>query len=108
MFMMYNLCSANCWGVHIYKSELAVFFCGICLGACLCVTLPETNIAPENGPSQKESNIPTIHFQGRAVRFRGGQFVFSSRMPFKVRKTCQEKVTSPKTPSILHSPRKPL
>ena len=25
-------------------------------------TLPETNIAPENRPSQKESHIPTIHF----------------------------------------------
>ena len=29
------------------------------------ITLPETNIAPENGPSQKESSIPTIHFQER-------------------------------------------
>ena len=27
------------------------------------VTLPETNIAPENRPSQKETIIPTIHFQ---------------------------------------------
>ena len=26
-------------------------------------TLPETNIAPENRPSQKETSIPTIHFQ---------------------------------------------
>ncbi len=26
------------------------------------VTLPETNIAPENRPSQSESSIPTIHF----------------------------------------------
>ena len=25
-------------------------------------TLPETNIAPENGSSQKETNIPTIYF----------------------------------------------
>ena len=25
-------------------------------------TLPETNIAPENGQSEKETNIPTIHF----------------------------------------------
>ena len=24
---------------------------------------PKTNIAPENRPSQKESNLPTIHFQ---------------------------------------------
>ena len=28
----------------------------------LLVTLPETNIAPENRPSQKETSIPTIHF----------------------------------------------
>ena len=27
------------------------------------LTLPETNIAPENKPSQKETSIPTIHFQ---------------------------------------------
>ncbi len=26
-------------------------------------TLPETNIAPENRPSQKEISISTIHFQ---------------------------------------------
>ena len=26
-------------------------------------TLPETNMAPENRPSQKESSLPTIHFQ---------------------------------------------
>ena len=35
-------------------------------------TLPETNIAPENGPSQTETSIPTIHFQGRTVSFREG------------------------------------
>ena len=28
------------------------------------VTLPKTNIAPENRPSQKETSLPTIHFQG--------------------------------------------
>ncbi len=26
-------------------------------------TLPKTTIAPENKPSQKETSIPTIHFQ---------------------------------------------
>ena len=31
---------------------------------CIFTTLPETNIAPENRPSQKETSIPTIHFQG--------------------------------------------
>ena len=29
------------------------------------VALPQTNIAPENRPSQKETSIPTIHFQVR-------------------------------------------
>ncbi len=27
------------------------------------ITLPKTNIAPENGPSQKETSIQPIHFQ---------------------------------------------
>ena len=30
-------------------------------------TLPEIDIATENWPSQKESNLPTIHFQVQAV-----------------------------------------
>ncbi len=37
-------------------------------------TLPKTNIAPGNRPSQKESSIPTINFQVRAVSFREGIF----------------------------------
>ena len=28
------------------------------------ITLPKTNIAPENRSSQKETSIPIIHFQG--------------------------------------------
>ena len=32
-------------------------------GWCQMITLPETNIAPENRPSQKETSIPTIHFR---------------------------------------------
>ena len=28
------------------------------------ITFPETNVAPENRPSQNETSIPTIHFQG--------------------------------------------
>ena len=35
-------------------------------------TLPRTNVAPENRPSQKETSIPTIHFQVRTVSFQGG------------------------------------
>ncbi len=37
-------------------------------------TLPETNIAPENRPSQKEISIPTIHFWGQTFGFREGPF----------------------------------
>ena len=36
-------------------------------------TLPETDIAPENRQSQKETSIPTSHFQGY-VSFREGNF----------------------------------
>ena len=45
----------------------------------IAFTLPETNIAPENRPSQKETSIPTIHFQGRkAVSFRvPGNFIMT-------------------------------
>ena len=39
-------------------------------------TLPETNITPENRPSQKQTSIPTIHFQVRAVSFRECKFFF--------------------------------
>ena len=48
---------------------------GIFFGYCSCekvFTLPETNIAPENGSSQKETSLPTIHFQVRTVSFREG------------------------------------
>ena len=34
-------------------------------------TLPRTNIAPENGSSQEENSIPTVHFQVQTVGFRG-------------------------------------
>ena len=34
-------------------------------------SLKLTAKAPENGPSQKETSIPTIHFQVRTVSFRG-------------------------------------
>ena len=33
-------------------------------------TLPKTNTAPENRTSQKETSIPTIHFQVQFVIFR--------------------------------------
>ena len=34
-------------------------------------TLPETNVAPENRPSQKETDSPTIHFQGLLLLVSG-------------------------------------
>ena len=34
--------------------------------------LPKTIIAPQNRPSQKETSIPTIHFQVQTVSFREG------------------------------------
>ena len=36
-------------------------------------TLPETNISTENKPSQKVSNLPTIHFQGRLLLVSGSR-----------------------------------
>ena len=35
------------------------------------VTLPETNIAPENRPSQKETSIPAMHFRVRLLLVSG-------------------------------------
>ena len=46
-------------------------------------TLPKTNIAPENRPSQKETNIPTIHFQVRAVGLREGN-ILNQAVPLRV------------------------
>jgi len=46
------------------------------------VTLPETNIAPENRVSQKESSIPTIRFQGLTVSFGEGIIPFDEVIPF--------------------------
>ena len=45
----------------------------------LLTTLPKTNIAPENRPSQKES-LPAIHFQVRTVSF--GEVKASVYPPF--------------------------
>ena len=33
-------------------------------GQYFMITLPKTNVSPENGPSQKETSLPTIDFQG--------------------------------------------
>ena len=46
------------------------------------LTLPETNIAPEDGPSQKGNNrLPIIHFQVTfAVSFREGTNIAKNRV----------------------------
>ena len=43
----------------------------------VCIALPETNIAPQNRPSQKEISIPTIHFHVLCgyVSFREGMCI---------------------------------
>ena len=43
-------------------------------------TLPTTHIAPANRPSQKETNIPTIHSQLRTVSFILVQQSWKSKM----------------------------
>ena len=55
-------------------------------------TLPETNITPENGPSQKETSISTIHFQVLLLLVSGRVSpLFSNSLCSKPRK----KKTSP-------------
>ena len=54
-------------------------------------TLPKFNIAPENIPSQKESSLPTIIFQGRAVKLRGCiQLISGQAVWIKVRKMLEQ------------------
>ena len=38
-------------------------------------TLPETNVAPENRPSQEETSSLTIHFLG-LCQFQGGHLIW--------------------------------
>ena len=51
------------------SSRQRMFWCAYIQQA---FTLPETNIAPENRPSQKEHNLPTTIFQGPNFLFQGG------------------------------------
>ncbi len=46
-----------------------IYFVGIC-----------TNITPENRFSQKESSLPTIHFQVRFVSFREGKCKYNQKI----------------------------
>ena len=44
----------------------------LCPQTSLIGTLPYTNVAPENRPSQKETHLPTLVFQVRTVSFSEG------------------------------------
>ena len=46
------------------------------LNSALGITLPKTDIALKDMPSQKEILSSTIHFQGRTVSFREGILIF--------------------------------
>ena len=51
----------------------------------IVATLPETNGSrAENRPSETETSIPTIHFQGRTVSFREGKWWFTLIFWFNV------------------------
>ena len=52
-------------------------------------TLPETNSSLYVKPSQKETNLPTIHFQGRTVSFREGKPNYTSWCTFERSKTLE-------------------
>ena len=47
-------------------------FVGVKMYIHRIITPWKFNIAPENAPFQKESSLPTIFFQGRAVKLREG------------------------------------
>ena len=58
-------------------------------------TLPETSIyAPENRPSQKESSLPTMHFQERTVSFREGNILPNVYLLLSVQKSVSTSVKS--------------
>ncbi len=54
--------AVNSDGQHA-ATRFEVLDVGVLPAEWLNFTLPETNIAPETRPSQKETSIPTIHFQ---------------------------------------------
>ena len=52
------------WQPLSFSSSIHLHYPIIQILVSLISTLPETNTAPENGPSQKESSLPTTNFQG--------------------------------------------
>ncbi len=62
-------------------------------------TLPETNMTPENRPSQKESSLRTTIFQVRFVSFREGRSSsVSEEFSFHVNYPMSKKTNSTKNP----------
>ena len=70
-------------GVTIDKWEILTNLVSICetlrkssnnITSQISLTLPKTNIARKNRPSQKESSLPTIHFQGLLLLVSGSVF----------------------------------
>ncbi len=55
---------ATCRMFSNFQSETlqVEYFRGVSLRECHQFNPFETNIAPENSPSQEETSIPTIHF----------------------------------------------
>ena len=70
-FRMEIFLSAGLGLVEKELGNLLRFFTGFSKTAKWLITLPETNIDPENRPSQKGSSIPNSNFQG-LCKFHGG------------------------------------
>lgn len=47
----------------------------ICFSVGMATTIPETNLARENRPSQQETSFTTPIFQGTGFSFSGGPLV---------------------------------
>ena len=72
---------------HEWQIQLWAF--GVLEHRIIGLTLPKTNIAPENGPSQKESSLPPLFFRDY-VRFRAcncNQFflMFKQKKPLELK-----------------------
>ena len=87
------------WYVGYATSTLQVHLlvCGIAVIVQTTRPLKPTNIAPEIGSSQKEINLPTIHFQVRAVSFREGNhgFLHHRRSDVLLLRLCPSSAAAP-------------
>ena len=69
---------------HVTLRQLQLNFCWWLgsphhVAGAFFYTPPKFNIAPENRPSQKETHLPTIHFQGLCLTSRGYMLSFLGR-----------------------------